>query len=136
MFDVLKQSTSVYMTDENSGDGSFLGLTKSQITQIAKIDQTFTAAQNTKLNAINAVGTAVASAATITVPANKTIFHVTGTTAISTINLPYAGFVGKISIIADGAFTFDTAGNIAEAYTATISRAIELVFDGAKWYRV
>ena len=100
------------------------------------VDNIYTDAEKEKVNAVNAVGTTVASDTTITVPANKTIFHVTGTTAISTINLPYSGFTGKISIIPDEIFTFDTAGNIAETYTATVNRCIDLVYDGTKWYRV
>jgi lysophospholipase L1-like esterase len=95
---------------------------------------TYTDTEKEKLANINTLGSAVASAATITAP--STIFHVTGTTAISTIIVPYTGFTGKITIIPDGVFTFDTAGNIAETYTSTVNRAIDLVYDGTKWYRV
>lgn len=79
------------------------------------------------------VGSAIASATSITAP--STIFHVTGTTAISTITVPYTGFTGKISIIPDAVFTFTTSGNIAETYTSIINRVIELTYDGTKWYR-
>jgi trimeric autotransporter adhesin len=79
------------------------------------------------------VGSAVASATTIT-PTGM-IFHVTGTTAIATINLPYATFTGSITIIPDGAFTTTTTGgNIALASTAVLSRAIIFTYDGSKWY--
>ncbi len=78
------------------------------------------------------VGAAVASAATIT-PTGM-IFHVTGTTAITTINLPYAGFTGSITIIPDAAFTTGTAGNIAVTTNAAISKAITFTYDGTKWY--
>jgi len=79
-----------------------------------------------------AAGAAVASATTIT-PTGM-IFHVTGTTAIATINLPFTGFTGTITIIPDGAFTTTTAGNIALASTAVVSKALTMTYDGTKWY--
>lgn len=104
------------------------------LTDGAFSDNDYSTAEKTKLANIGTVGTAAASATSITAP--STVFHVTGTTAISTITVPYTGFTGKITIIPDGVFTFDIAGNIAEAYTATVNRAIDLVYDGTKWYRV
>ena len=129
-------SSSLMLTCE--AGNSTIGVLKAAnvFTTNTNVNRIYTDAEKEKLTAVNAVGTAVASATTITVPSNKTIFHITGTTAISTINLPYTGFTGKISIIPDGIFTFDTAGNIAEAYTATVNRCIDLVYDGTKWYRV
>jgi len=129
--------TAAYLEDKLV-EGSNVTITKAdgKLTINLNVDNIYTDAEKEKVNAINAVGTAVESAATITVPANKTIFHITGTAAISTINLPYTGFTGKISIIPDEVFTFDTAGNIAETYTATVNRVIDLVYDGTKWYRV
>ncbi len=78
------------------------------------------------------VGSSVTAATTIS-PTGM-IFHVTGTTAIATINLPFTGFTGTITIIPDAAFTTTTAGNIARASTAVISRAITFTYDGTKWY--
>lgn len=78
------------------------------------------------------LGGAVASAATIT-PTGP-VFHVTGTTAINTINLPYTGFIGTIRIIPDGLFTTGTSGNIALASTAVVSKVLEMTYDGTKWY--
>lgn len=77
-------------------------------------------------------GGAVASATTIT-PTGQ-IFHVTGTTAIATINLPFTGFTGSITIIPDGIFTTTTAGNIALASTAAVNKALIMTYDGTKWY--
>ena len=79
-------------------------------------------------------GTNVASATTIT--PTGSIFHVTGTTAIDTINIPYTGFNGSITIIPDGIFTTTTAGNIALASTAVVSKALIMTYDAttAKWY--
>ena len=80
------------------------------------------------------VGANVASATTITPTAS--IFHVTGTTTIATINLPVAGFSGQIVIIPDGVFATNTAGNIALASTSVVSKALTMTYDTgtAKWY--
>jgi hypothetical protein len=79
-------------------------------------------------------GANVASATTIT-PTGE-IFHVTGTTAVVTINAPYAGFNGAITIIPDGIFTWTAAGNIALAGTAVVSKALTMTYDSTtvKWY--
>ena len=80
------------------------------------------------------VGANVASATTIT--PTGSIFHVTGTTAVATINLPFTGFTGTIIIIPDGLFTTTTAGNIALASTAVVSKALHMTYDTgtSKWY--
>jgi hypothetical protein len=123
-----------HLTSQTQSDEiALLGVTQCWTTSITA-ENTFTDAEKTKLATINAVGIAVASATTITAP--STIFHVTGTTAISTITVPYAGFTGQITIIPDEIFTLATGGNIAEAYTAIVSRAIQLIYDGTTWYRV
>jgi len=62
------------------------------------------------------------------------MFHVTGTTSIATINLPYTGFTGAITIIPDGIFATTTAGNIAIVSTAVVSKALIMTYDGTKWY--
>lgn len=80
----------------------------------------------------SAIGGAVASAATIS-PTGP-IFHVTGTTTINTINLPYTGFTGEITIIPDGLWATGTSGNIALASTAVVSKALTMAYDGTKWY--
>lgn len=80
----------------------------------------------------NSKGANVASATTIT-PTGQ-IFHVTGTTAVATINLPYTGFTGTITLIPDAAFTTTTAGNIGLASTAVIGKALHFTYDGTKWY--
>jgi len=82
----------------------------------------------------NILGTAVSSAATITPTGQE--FHVTGVAAISTINLPYAGFNGELYIIPDGAWTWTTGGNIANSGTAIVNQAMVWTYDAtaAKWY--
>lgn len=78
------------------------------------------------------VGANVASAATIT--PTGTLFHVTGTTQITTINLPFTGFTGCIRTIPDAAYTTATGGNIAVASTATANRVLDFCYDGTSWY--
>jgi hypothetical protein len=82
------------------------------------------------------VGKTVASSATIT-PSGP-VFHVSGTESITNIALPYTGFVGRVTIIADGAFTMTTGGTagtaIATVVTAVASQAMDVVFDGTVWY--
>ena len=77
-------------------------------------------------------GPAIASAATITLshPAHK----ITGTAEITTINPPYTGFVGLVTLIPGGACTFATGGNIATAGTCVANQMMRLYYDGSLWY--
>lgn len=100
------------------------------------------AAQITDANIIGAnifatkLGTAVASASTITITNGLT--HVTGTTAIATITppVPYhdAAYAGCVDFIADAAWTTVTTGNIANAITAVANTPYHACYDGTKWY--
>lgn len=83
------------------------------------------------------VGAVVASATTIapTAPA----FHVSGTTAVVNITVPAACpslATCVLTLIPDGIFTTTTAGNIALASTAVVSKALIMTWDpvAAKWY--
>jgi hypothetical protein len=82
-----------------------------------------------------AAGT-IASAATVAPTAPVTI--ISGTAAIVTITAPapISTRGGTITFIPTGAFTWTTAGNIAVAGTAVVSRALTLTFDATttKWY--
>lgn len=103
----------------------------------ATIDNTFAKLQVTGNLTVTGylgetLGGVVASAPTIA--PTGAIFHVTGTTPIATISLPYTGFVGTITIIPDGIFTTTTAGNIALASTMVVGKANSMTYDGAKWY--
>lgn len=86
----------------------------------------------TQTNAVE--GPVVASAATI----SPTSFcqHVSGTTQINTINLPYAGFHGSIVLIPDGLWSTGTSGNIALATTAVVGKAVVMTYTPStgKWY--
>jgi len=88
------------------------------------------------LIANTAVAGTIASAATIAPTAPVTI--ISGTAAIVTITAPapISTTGGTITFIPTGAFTWTTAGNIALAGTAVVSRALTFTFDATttKWY--
>jgi hypothetical protein len=87
--------------------------------------------------AVQAVGT-LASGATIA-PV-KTITHITGTTTISTITAPTAfalsGVGGCLTLVPDGLWATNTAGNVSIATTAVVSKQLVMCYDNAtsKWY--
>ena len=85
------------------------------------------------------LGGVQASGATLAV--SGTVMHISGTSAISLITLPYTGFIGTITVIPDGAFTLATGGvqaannyPIGLASTAAIGKVMILAFDGTKWW--
>jgi hypothetical protein len=88
------------------------------------------------LIANTAVAGTIASAATVAPTAPVTI--ISGTAAIVTITAPapISTTGGTITFIPTGAFTWTTAGNIAVAGTAVVSRALTLTYDATttKWY--
>lgn len=86
---------------------------------------------NPKFYTSAVVGGAVASASSIT-PTGP-IFHVSGSTTINTISLPFTGFTGSITIIPDGRWSTGTSGNIANAITANVGQSIQATYDGTKW---
>jgi hypothetical protein len=87
-------------------------------------------------NAVSAAAPTVASATTIapTAPIN----FISGTTAIVTITAPspISAGGGSMVLIPTGAFTWTTAGNIAVAGTAVVSRTLTMTYDvtTTKWY--
>jgi hypothetical protein len=87
-------------------------------------------------NAVSAAAPTVASATTIA-PTTPIAF-VSGTTAVVTITAPapISAGGGEIVLIPTGAFTWTTAGNIAVAGTAVVSRALTMTYDATttKWY--
>lgn len=112
---------------------------------IARTDaaQTFTGTQTysgsqivTGLIATSAAAPTIASAATIA-PTTRIVF-VSGTAAIDTITPPSPISLGggEITLIPTGIFTTTTAGNIALASTAVVSRALLMTYDvtTTKWY--
>jgi hypothetical protein len=87
-------------------------------------------------NAVSAAAPTIASAATIA--PTKQITFISGTTAVVTITAatPISAGGGTITLIPTGAFTWTTAGNIAVAGTAVVSRALTMTYDATttKWY--
>ena len=87
-------------------------------------------------SAVSAAAPTVASATTIA-PTTPIAF-VSGTTAVVTITAPapISAGGGTITLIPTGAFTWTTAGNIAVAGTAVVSRALTMTYDvtTTKWY--
>lgn len=79
-------------------------------------------------------GPDIASAATIAV--THRYHKVTGTGAIVTITPPFTGFRGRVTLIANGIWTWTAAGNIFVLGTTTAGNgvAVDFDFDGLKWY--
>jgi hypothetical protein len=81
---------------------------------------------------------AIASATTIT--PSKRYFHVTGTAAIRTITVPPGctsiGTMCQMTLIPDGLWATTTAGNIALASMAVVSKALIMTYDPStsRWY--
>ena len=87
-------------------------------------------------SAVSAAAPTIASATTIA-PTTPIAF-VSGTTAVVTITAPspISAGGGAIALIPTGAFTWTTAGNIAVAGTAVVSRTLTMTYDATttKWY--
>jgi hypothetical protein len=81
-------------------------------------------------------GAAVASAATITPTGN--LFHVTGTTTITSVSGTGVQAGTEITIIFDGVLTFTDGSNLnlAGNFVTTAGDVIKLVWDGSAWYEV
>lgn len=87
----------------------------------------------------NVLVSELASAATIA-PLTP-IVYVTGTTTITLITQPWAGFVGCILIHPAGAAAYNTGGtasglnrDIGVAYTSVANRPFLMYCNGDKWY--
>ena len=97
---------------------------------------TFTNVKYSGLVATTAAAPTIASATTIA--PTKPITFISGTTAVVTITAPspISTGGGSIVLIPTGVFTWTTAGNIALAGTAVVSKALTLVYDvtTTKWY--
>ena len=63
-------------------------------------------------------------------------FVVTGANTINTINIPYTGWSGSITMLPSGAFSTGLAGNIAIVSTAVVGRALVMTYIPTtdKWY--
>ena len=77
-------------------------------------------------------GPVIASAATITL--SNPVHKISGAVAITTINPPFPGFVGHVTLVMLGAATIGTGGNVASAVAAGANKIVQLYSDGAVWY--
>jgi len=78
----------------------------------------------------------VASATTVTLAAGN-LFHVTGTTTITTLNTCDAANNGRLlTLVFDGVVTFTDGNNLVLAgdFVTTASDVIQLICDGSNWY--
>ena len=84
-------------------------------------------------NGLIGAGNNVASASTITVSGK--IFHVTGTTNITSVSATGISAGTEITIIFDGVLTFTDGSNLKLAgnFVTTADDTITLVFDGSNW---
>jgi hypothetical protein len=107
-----------------TGLGSYTAVIGDSLQQIAKIYGITSFSK----------GTAVASASTITATGN--IFHVTGTTTITSINTTNITDGARITIIFDGSLTFTDGNNLILAgnFTTSPNSTITLVYDGTNFY--
>jgi hypothetical protein len=83
----------------------------------------------------NSIGTAIASATTIA-PTSQ-ITHVTGTTAIQTITAPVgmsSTIGGCLNLVADGAWSTTSGGNISTIFIASAGTIYDFCYDGTNWY--
>lgn len=82
----------------------------------------------------------VTSAGTMPAPVSS-IYHVSGTTQITLMALPWPGFTGRITWIADAAVNWTTGGTatatnraFGNAGTVANTKVVEFVYDGNLWY--
>jgi hypothetical protein len=80
-------------------------------------------------------GAAVASAAALPVPTGR-VFHVTGTTNVTSITSTNFAAGAVITLIFDDVLTFTDGNNLVLAgnFVTTTSDVITLVYDGTNWY--
>ncbi len=110
--------------------------TSSTVSAYSYVTDLPTTLTSTTLTAYPTPAPTIASAATIA-PVSPAVF-VSGTTNIVTITPPSPISLtgGQITLIPTGLWATTTAGNIALATTAVVSKALELIYDSVtgKWY--
>lgn len=91
----------------------------------------------TAINYLIGGGAAVASATALPVPTGN-VFHVTGTTTITSITSTNFANGAVITLIFDGILTFTDGSNLKLAgnFVTTADDTITLVYDGSNWYEV
>lgn len=83
------------------------------------------------------IGDTLDSTAT-TVTITHPIHHVSGVGAIATMNPPWVGFSGSVTLIPADTSTVNTAGNVAKAVSHVANQAAIYVYNPstAKWYPI
>jgi hypothetical protein len=123
------------LTDE-TGTGSAVFATTPTLTTPVIGAATGTSLALSGFSAVSAAAPTIASATTIA-PTTPIVF-ISGTTAVVTITAaaPISTGGGTITLIPTGIFTWTTAGNIALAGTAVVSKALTMTYDvtTTKWY--
>lgn len=123
------------LTDE-TGTGSAVFATTPTLTTPVIGAATGTSLALSGFSAVSAAAPTIASATTIA-PTTPIVF-ISGTTAVVTITAaaPISTGGGAITLIPTGIFTWTTAGNIALAGTAVVSKALTMTYDATttKWY--
>ena len=123
------------LTDETGTGANVFANTPTLVTPIIGA-ATGTSLSLSSFSAVSAAAPTIASATTIA-PTTPIVF-VSGTTAVVTITAaaPISTGGGTITLIPTGIFTWTTAGNIALAGTAVVSKALTMTYDvtTTKWY--
>jgi len=123
------------LTDETGTGSAVFATTPTLVTPVIGA-ATGTSLVLSSFNAVSEAAPTVASATTIA-PTTPVAF-VSGTTAVVTITAPspISAGGGTITLIPTGVFTWTTAGNIALAGTAVVSKALTMTYDvtTTKWY--
>ena len=123
------------LTDETGTGSAVFATTPTLVTPVLGA-ATGTSISLSSFSAVSAAAPTIASATTIA-PTTPIAF-VSGTTAVVTITAaaPISTGGGAITLIPTGIFTWTTAGNIALAGTAVVSKALTMTYDATttKWY--
>ena len=123
------------LTDETGTGAAVFANTPTLITPVLGA-ATGTSLVLSSFSATNAAAPTIASATTIA-PTTPIVF-ISGTTAVVTITAaaPISTGGGTITLLPTGIFTWTTAGNIALAGTAVVSKALTMTYDTTttKWY--
>lgn len=89
----------------------------------------------TAINGLIGGGSAVASATALPLPTGR-VFHVTGTTTVTSITSTNFASGAVITLIFDGILTFTDGSNLKLAgnFVTSADATITLVFDGTNWF--
>lgn len=92
-------------------------------------------ATGTDIRGLMGGGTTVASATALPVPTGR-VFHVSGTTTITSITSTNFAAGAVITLIFDGVLTFTDGSNLKLAgdFTTAADATITLVYDGTNWF--